>query len=115
MQLCDTHCHIHSTDYPLDSLRVLKSSIEAGVTKMICVGQDIPDSEVAVAFAEKNSGAWSSIGIHPHEAKKFVNNDTALKEFAHLVKRPKVVAIGECGLDYFYNHSKKQDQVEILK
>src|ERR1019366_6464817 len=69
---------------------------------------------LAIDFANKHENTWATIGIHPHEAKK--HNDAALQDqFSQLVSSPKVVAIGECGLDYFYNHSPKEDQIKLLR
>jgi len=115
MELTDTHCHIHSADYPLDSNDVLNDSIKDGVTKLICVGTDLEDSKLAVSFSQAKSNVWASIGIHPHEAKHYNGNNEALDKFKKLAEEKKVIAIGECGLDYFYNHSDKFDQKAILE
>ena len=104
MKFTDTHCHIHSKDYPLDPEDVIKDATKDGVTRLICVGQELDDSKIAIEFVSKHENTWASIGIHPHESKHFSKNQKALDEFASLVKKPKVVAIGECGLDYYYNH-----------
>src|SRR6185312_11541821 len=61
------------------------------------------------------NGATASVGIHPHEAQRYAGDAQALAAFAKLAERPKIVAVGECGLDYFYNHSPKVDQEEILR
>jgi TatD DNase family protein len=74
----------------------------------------LADSELAVAFAQKHEGVWASIGIHPHEAKDHLGADTQAR-FAALASLPKVVAVGECGLDYFYGHSPKEDQAAVLR
>lgn len=109
MQFIDTHCHIHSTDYKLDGEEVYKRAIEASVTKMICVGTDVKDSELAVKFATKHKNAFASVGVHPHEAKHGVGH---LKS---LIKQEKVIAIGEIGLDYFYNHSDRRTQIKVFE
>ena len=125
--LVDTHCHIHEAagdddvaakwhkagKHDPDELQ--ESARTEGVTRLICVGCTLPDSDLAVEFARNRDGAWASIGIHPHEAKDYANFIDKQKKFANLAKRPKVVAVGECGLDYFYNHSSKQDQEKILR
>ncbi|HUD07255.1 MAG TPA: TatD family hydrolase [Candidatus Saccharimonadales bacterium] len=115
MDLVDTHCHIHSSDYELDPDEVITSARKDGVNRLICVGTDPSDSKLAVSFSEKRENAWASVGIHPHEANKYVGDEALLSEFVQLVKKPKVVAIGECGLDFFYNHSSKKDQLEIFE
>jgi TatD DNase family protein len=82
---------------------------------MICVGCDLEDSTLACDFAQKHEACFASIGIHPHEADNYVGKVSELSSFSELVNRPRVIAIGECGLDYFYNHSDKENQKEILK
>jgi TatD DNase family protein len=79
------------------------------------VGTTLEDSELAVAFAKERDGIWASIGLHPHEAKSYAGNEQALKRFAALADKPKVVAVGECGLDYYYNHSLPAEQEAILR
>ena len=115
MTLVDTHCHIHSKDYPVDIKEVYASAKKVGVDKLICVGTDLEDSKLAVEFADSHENTWASIGIHPHEANKYVAKPELLKEFAKLATSNKVIAIGECGLDYFYSHSDKESQVDLLK
>jgi TatD DNase family protein len=112
MNFVDTHCHIHSKDFNLDSLETIQNATEFGVTKLICVGTDENDSLDAVNFAQEKENVWASIGLHPHDAKL---GQDSFDKLASLVNRPKVVAIGECGLDYFYNHSTKEDQIKALK
>lgn len=131
MQLTDTHCHIHEAEY-LAHLRtetkqryekagspsaddMITSAKKAEVTCLICVGTTLKDSEIAVEFVQSRPDTWASIGIHPHEAKEYVGDKAALQRFADLAGKPKVVAVGECGLDYFYTHSKKPDQEAILR
>lgn len=131
MQLVDTHCHIHEASRKTggDALvrnkwakagitspdGLIKNAHEAGgVTKLICVGCALRDSEMAVALADRSASCWASVGIHPHEAKNHQAEKTRAA-FAELVNRPKVVAIGECGLDYFYTHSPKEEQLKILE
>lgn len=129
MEFVDTHCHIQSAGnsagerttgeiwakYPELSGKILVEQAAAdGVTKLICVGCDLKDSRLAVDFAQDHESCWASIGIHPHEASTVAGNDTVWQIFAALATQPKVVAIGECGLDYFYNHSPKADQIQLL-
>lgn len=127
MQLVDTHCHIHEADGDdevaakwhdagiTNARPLVQRARQAGVGRMICVGCTIEDTQLAVDFAASQQGVWASIGIHPHEAQRYVGNQTALGDFARLAVAPKVVAVGECGLDYYYNHSPKQAQETILR
>ncbi len=128
MELLDTHCHIHEAG-PLsadlfvqnkwaeagitDPQLLINEALEAGVTQLVCVGCTLADSELAVKLAIQQKNCYASIGIHPHEAKDHLDSGVQQK-FAALAEAKEVVAIGECGLDYYYNHSPKEDQAQIL-
>ena len=135
MQFVDTHCHIQSctgaaigekgtrrlwekAGYPAPKT-LIKAAVEAGVTRMVCVGCDLPDSRLAVDFVSKHPECYASVGIHPHEAKKYVGSGVLaadeLAEFAALATRDRVVAVGECGLDYYYEHSGPAAQAQVLR
>jgi TatD DNase family protein len=128
MELFDTHSHTHemvrrttpvydkwhSDNSGRTPESVIAAAHDASVTRMLSIGTTLADSELAVEFVAGREGLWASIGIHPHEADK--HQTTGAKQaFAALATAPKVVAIGECGLDYFYTHSPKQAQLELLK
>lgn len=129
MELVDTHCHVQSVDAAggerttselwskteLTAEEIIGNASEASVTRLVCVGCDLADSELAIDFASHHPNCWASIGIHPHEAGKYSGSSDDLERFSALAASPKVAAIGECGLDYFYNHSPKEAQIEILK
>jgi len=115
MQFVDTHCHIHLPDYELDPEEVIKTAAQSGVTRLVCVGCTLPDSKLAIEMANRHENIWASIGLHPHEASEYVNDHIALQQFHELANRPKVVAIGETGLDYYYMHSFKEDQERLLR
>lgn len=112
MEFIDTHCHIHSADYPMNSDEVIDKAIESGVSKLICVGTDENDSEQAVFFAQKHQNIWATVGLHPHDAKL---GQSAYRKLESLVGQTKVIAVGECGLDYYYNNSAKSDQEAALR
>ncbi len=109
MQLIDTHCHIHSADYKLDREVAYQNAVDAGVSKLICVGTDVSDSKLAIKFASEHDGVFASVGVHPHESKHGIDG---LKD---LIGQEKIIAIGEIGLDYFYDHSERQTQIDILE
>ncbi|HUS26197.1 MAG TPA: TatD family hydrolase [Nevskiaceae bacterium] len=130
MDLTDTHCHIHEAQAATDPNNpthqrwvkngrdpddMITAAHQAGVTCLICVGTTLADSQLAVDFVQQRHNTWASIGLHPHEAKDYAASASALQQFAALVTRPKIVAVGECGLDYYYNHSPKGDQEKILR
>lgn len=110
--LVDTHAHIQADFYKSDATAALKQAHQAGVDRIICVGTDVPSSMQAIEFAEKHTNVWATIGLHPHDAKEGAKSITAIGELA---QHKKLVAVGECGLDYYYNHSNKEDQKRALK
>ena len=113
--LIDSHCHIHDKNFPIDHAEVFANMETNGIKKAICVGVDLANSQQAVSFVEKHQKPelFAAVGIHPHEAKDF-NIKTDLPKLEKLARSAKVVAIGEIGLDYFYNHSPKEVQAEVL-
>ena len=111
--LIDSHCHIHSKDYPNGKTAYLRAQ-EAGVKNIICVGIDIEDSKLAVKFSSQHNNVFAAIGVHPHEAKKDYSNIDQLKDFFNS-KTKHIVAIGEIGLDYFYEYSDRILQQQILE
>ena len=115
MELMDTHCHIHFPDYQLEPDEVLQDAVKDGVSRLLCVGCTLYDSKLAVDYAARHENVWASIGLHPHEGAHYVRDHHALQQFRDLASKPKVVAIGETGLDYFYENSPKEDQKKLLK
>lgn len=126
----DTHCHIQSAGLTagerstrevwakasgLTGDDLVAAAVEAGVSRMICVGCDLEDSRLAIDFVKSREKCFASIGIHPHEAGSYFNKPHQLKQFAELTDHKKVVAIGECGLDYYYEHSPRTAQIEVLQ
>lgn len=108
--LIDTHCHIHESSYPLDSTEVLLRAQQAGVEKLICVGTTEVSSQEAVSFSDVHEGVFAAIGVHPHDTK-----DGWSKVVDGTLLTKKVVAVGEIGLDYYYMHSSRKQQVEALE
>ncbi len=105
MMLVDTHCHIHEPDYP-DAEAAYARALEQGVSKMICVGTSQASSAQAIAFAASHPAAFAAIGVHPHESHQGFALDFPIDN---------VIAVGEIGLDYFYDHSPRQVQLEALR
>ena len=106
--LIDTHTHIAGPEFDADRDQVLERAAAAGVGKMILVGIDLPSSVQCVALAERYPFLWATVGLHPHEAHLF--DDEMRRRFLELAAHPKVVGIGETGLDFYYNHSPAQEQ-----
>ncbi|MGI8793469.1 MAG: TatD family hydrolase, partial [Acidimicrobiales bacterium] len=99
----DSHCHL-PFDGMGDVASVLAEARAAGVGRFITVGTDASHSADAIAAAAEHDDVWATVGLHPHEASAGVATIT------HLVGEPRVVAIGECGLDYHYEHSPRDVQ-----
>ena len=83
---------------------VLQAARAEGVTRVVTIGTDATESAAAVALAAAHAEVWATVGLHPHDAKNGV------EEIVHLLDAPKVVAVGECGLDYHYDHSPRDVQ-----
>ncbi len=96
----DNHCHLDEETVE-DTLR---DAVEAGVSTLVTVGCDIETTLESIAFAERYPNVWATAGVHPHEAKHGVDG---LEE---LLAHPKVLAVGEAGFDFHYNHSSPEDQ-----
>jgi len=116
MALVDSHCHIDGPDFEGDFSDMLNRATEAGVRAMLCVGTgSVIDGEVerAVEVARRNSNIYASVGVHPHDAKTY--NDEVEGRLCELAGDSKVVAWGEIGLDYHYDHSPRDVQKAVFK
>ncbi len=109
----DTHLHLDQEPFEKDREAVLERARRAGVKQMICIGCGVDSSQSALRLAEQNEDIFVAVGIHPHDAGTASDSDfLALQEIA---KHPKVVAIGEIGLDYFYMHAPKETQQQVFQ
>jgi TatD DNase family protein len=117
MNFIDSHCHIDGEAFDADRDEVVRRAREAGVLAMLVVGTGNPhNGEVAkaVATADRYENVFASVGVHPHDAKLY--DDHAEETLIGLVKSSrKVIAWGEIGLDYYYDHSPRAVQVEVFK
>lgn len=111
----DTHCHIQSADYLLDAQQTISEAVDAQVTRLLCVGTTLKDSQDAIALAERHANVWATIGIHPHESDKYTHDHHSLQQFRELANNSRVVAVGETGLDYYYNLSTPENQKKLLR
>lgn len=107
MNYIDIHGHINISDFEADREAVIQRAQEAGVG-MITVGTDIASSKKAITLAEQNENMLAIVGIHPTDVKAITDADFSILQ--EIAIHPKVVAIGECGLDYF--HSKPEDMAK---
>ncbi|WP_420640413.1 TatD family hydrolase [Candidatus Poriferisocius sp.] len=104
MRWTDNHCHLEP-----DTLSdVVARAAAAGVERMIDVGTDLATSRAAVAKANADDRVWATVGVHPHEARH------GIEGIEDLLGSDRVVAVGECGLDYHYNHSSPADQQAVF-
>jgi TatD DNase family protein len=108
----DTHAHIHDKQYDEDRDAMVARARAGGVEEMVAIGCDLADSERALAAASRY-GVRASIGIHPHEAKDAPDDVAAA--FAPMLADPRAIAIGEMGMDFYYNHSSKESQERVLR
>jgi TatD DNase family protein len=101
--MLDIHAHLHDLAFDADRDAVVKRAFDAGVTKIITIGTDTKESRRAVACAERHEGVYASVGIHPNEIESpNANHQEILSELKEIaLSSDKVVAIGECGLDYY--------------
>lgn len=110
--MIDTHCHVHDAKFDGDRAETIARAAAAGVTRLLTVGCDLGDSERAVAAAER-FGLFASAGVHPHEA--IHAPDDLAAALSPLLAHTPVVAIGETGLDYYYDHSPREVQANVLR
>lgn len=110
--LIDTHCHLYDSKYDQDRAEVVSRAAGAGVQNIVCIACDLKTSlasqEVAAAFPS----VFFAAGIHPHDSNAAEANYIA--ELRNIAADPKCVAIGECGLDFYYNHSEPEVQKRIF-
>jgi TatD DNase family protein len=110
--LIDTHAHVQDEKFDEDRAEVIERAMAAGVERIINIGDTIESSARAVKLAQDYSGVYAAVGIHPQEAGKMMpSHDELLASWAEL---PKVVAIGEIGLDYYYENCSRERQREVF-
>ena len=111
--LVDSHCHLDFPEFAPELDAVVKRAGEAGVGTMLTIGTRLKAFEGVRAVAERFENVWCSVGVHPHDAaEEPLSEADALIERA---KHPRVVGIGEAGLDYYYEHSPKDDQIRNFR
>lgn len=125
LEFIDTHCHIHDSEfvakYSESTTKIIKDAEKAGVKGFVCVGTDVRSSIEAMSFARGKERCYASVALHPHEAATISEKDSniAMNIFSELLRENdgSIVAVGECGLDYFYHQSAavKQRQKQLLR
>lgn len=112
----DSHAHIDGPEFDADREEVMKRARDASVSTILNVGTGDPHSgalERAVELAEQHEGIYTAVGTHPHDAKLY--DDKAEEKIKGLIKSPRVVAWGEIGLDFHYDHSPRDVQREVFR
>jgi TatD DNase family protein len=112
--LIDSHAHIQGSEYASEVEAVVKRAQEAGVERIIVVGGagELSSNEAAVSLAESHPALYATVGMHPHDAKDV--GEQAIEKLKKLTARPKVIAVGEAGLDFYYNHSPQEVQRTVF-
>ena len=113
LDLFDTHAHLHFPEFDADRQAMLGRARAAGVRRMLTIGTEPDSSRTAVAMAAREADVWAAVGIHPHDAADA--DEAAVDAIAGLAAEPRVVAIGEIGLDYFRNLSPPADQQRVFR
>jgi len=106
--LIDSHCHLNYKGLVEDQAAVLERARARGVTGMLCISTREREWSEVIAVAEREPDVWASVGIHPHEADEHPDIDAA--KLIAATHHPKVIGIGETGLDYYYDHSDREQQ-----
>jgi TatD DNase family protein len=110
----DSHCHVDSEQFDGDREAVIARALDAGVELMVGIGSGDgpPDLEAGIRLADRHAAFYSTIGVHPHDASKATAE--TYRRLAELASHPKVVAVGEIGLDYHYDHSPRAVQRDVF-
>jgi len=106
--LTDTHCHLDFPQYEQDLEVVIQNAKRAGLTFIINIGSSLKSSRQSVRLSKEYDFIYSAVGLHPHEWENYTSED--ISEIKSLSKEDKVVAIGECGLDYYGRHDKERQK-----
>ena len=110
----DSHCHLTDPAFAEDRADVVARALQAGVDGMTTICSDADDLEPILALTRAHPQVWGTAGIHPHEARH--GTPAAFDRIrAALVDEPRIRAIGECGLDYHYEHSPRERQIEVFR
>ena len=112
--LVDSHCHLDNGQFDSDRDQVIERALASGVEKMMVIGtgEGPPDLEAGIRLADRYPFVWATIGVHPHEASKATPETFA--RLRELAQHPKVLAIGEIGLDYHYDFSPRAVQQSVF-
>src|SRR5512138_1740644 len=113
MDLIDTHCHLDWKTFDPDREEVIDRAVQAGVTRMITIGVDVPSSRRAIELAERHAAVYAAVGVHPNDCAGF--DAAVLSDIRSLAQHPKVIAIGEIGLDYYWHKVDPETQARTFR
>jgi TatD DNase family protein len=115
VELFDSHAHVDGPEFDADRDEVLARARAAGVRRIVVIGAvgDPGSAERAVALAERDPDIWATVATHPHDVAQMTDDWWAVHE--RLAPHPRVVAVGETGLDYYYDHSPRETQIEAFR
>ncbi|HEY1014660.1 MAG TPA: TatD family hydrolase, partial [Herpetosiphonaceae bacterium] len=111
--LIDTHAHVTADAFAEDRGAALARAREAGVTRVINIGYDLPSSAASIELAASEEMVWAAAGIQPHYAQE--TGEAELERLRELLARPKVVALGEIGLDYYHKRAPEDAQEALFR
>lgn len=111
--IIDAHCHLYYDELASDIDNVIQRAIDAGVSRLVCVGTNVEDSKKCLSITENNDDIFASSGVHPHDAKDVTESYT--DEIYELMEYESMIAIGEIGLDYYRNLSEPEIQKKVFK
>jgi TatD DNase family protein len=109
----DSHVNLHAPQFDEDRAEVITRAREAGVSLMLNICDRISNFDAVYALAMDNEDIWATVGTHPHESRE--NPELSVDELIDLSQRPKVVGIGECGLDFHYDFSPRDIQAKVFR
>lgn len=111
--IIDSHVNLHAPQFDEDRDEVIARAREAGVQMMVEISDKLSTFEATHAIAMAHNDIWCTVGVHPHEAKDYTDLTSA--RLIDLAERPKVVGIGECGLDFHYDFSPREEQAAVFR
>src|SRR3990167_6152112 len=111
--LIDSHVNLHAPQFAQDMDAVIVRAREAGVALMVNISDKVSTFEATYAVARAHADIWATVGAHPHEAKE--NPQLKAADLIRLADRPKIVGIGECGLDFHYDLSPREVQAAVFR
>lgn len=113
MQFIDSHCHLTAQEFNDDREQVIERAKKAGVQQFICIIDSLSEANEALELAKKYEQLFCTVGVHPHNASEW-NSESETQIIDVVQANPKVVAIGEIGLDYHYDNSPRDTQKQVL-